>query len=80
MEMEKMMNAEAIAPIVIAIAARMKKEGVCDKLEEKGFFDIILDLIRGVLDTIFPGILQIIETFIDLEDLAKKVCEGLLGK
>ena len=34
METQKMMNTEAIAPIVIAVAAKMIGDGVCDKIDK----------------------------------------------
>ena len=78
MQAQNMMNAEAIAPIVIAIAAKIKSDGVCEKLKEDGWFEKIASFITDFLSTIFPGIIDIITTFINMEDLLEKVCNAVL--
>ena len=77
METQKMMNTEAIAPIVIAVAAKMIGDGVCDDIfDEGGFFGWLLNF----LSKIFGPILDLVDKFINLEDLAKKVCKAFLSK
>ena len=78
---------EAVAPVVIAVIAVLKKAKVCEQLGEekndcnfslKGLFGCLIGFLKKILNKILGPIIKIVNKFIDFYKLLELVCNMVL--